>query len=476
MKIYILNFTFIILCFAFTQCENPAQNTSAHPTEAQTDEIVAPTDNSLLKPPHWAKDATIYEVNLRQYTEEQSFKSFIPHISRLKDMGIDILCFMPIYPISDINRDGQIGSYSAISDFTAVNTDVHGDLDDFREMVREIDRAGMKIILDFYPKYTGWDHSWISEYPEYYINELGNKGNPIKAKEGNSLGSSDIAELDYSNLEMQLAIVEEMKWWISTCDVNGFRMHDTENIPIDFWNMCVPELMKTKEVFLMADSESPHLRNVSGFAADSGWELYHLMNEIAAGKKRARDIPTWFNRNKKEYKKGYQIHFTTNYEGNSRSGKGFEQLAKDHEAFAILSATIAGMPMVSSGQEEPIVRKPKRYENDPIDFKNFAMADFYRSLLKLKKKNEALWNGIDGGEAKFIATDNRDIIAYSRKKDGNILLTIINLSGQQHSTEVNTSGLEGAYENVFGSSTTTVSNKSKFNLKPWDYLVLSSVE
>ena len=48
----------------------------------------------------WAEGASIYEVNIRQYTVEGTFKAFEAHIPRLKEMGVDILWLMPITPIS----------------------------------------------------------------------------------------------------------------------------------------------------------------------------------------------------------------------------------------------------------------------------------------------------------------------------------------------------------------------------------------
>jgi len=477
MKKSTLSFILMILCLTFFQCDKPAQESTAAKAEQKSDQAEPPSANELLEPPSWAKDATIYEVNLRQYTEEATFKSFIPHIPRLKDMGIDILWFMPIYPISEVKRKGDLGSYYAVQDFTAVNEEEHGDLDDFKMMVKEIHRAGMKIILDFVPNHTGWDHDWITKHPEYYTkNDKGEIIDPIDPETGKSWGWTDVADLDYSNMEMRSAMIEEMKWWLTACDVDGYRMDVAHGVPIDFWDKCVAELMETKKIFLLAESEVHHLRNQSGFTADYGWSFHHLMNEIADGKKKASDIAPWYTQNRSDYSKGYHIQFTSNHDENSWNGTEFERMAEGHEAFAILAGTLDGMPLVYSGQEEPLKRRLKFFEKDPILFKNFAKADFYRTLLNLKKKNKALWNGKHGGEANFLDTGDEDVLAFSRQKDGDILITIINLSAGQHSIEMNTSGLEGAYENVFGSSTTTVSDKSKFNLKPWDYLVLSSVK
>lgn len=463
----------------FMQCKDSITDhtTSTVVDEAQvSDNASMPGANDLLAPPDWAADATIYEVNLRQYTEEATFKSFLPHIPRLKDMGVDILWFMPIYPISKEKRKGELGSYYAVQDYTAVNEEEHGSLADFKEMVKEIHRAEMKIILDFVPNHTGWDHVWITKHPEYYTkNDKGEIIDPIEPATGKSWGWTDVADLDYNNMEMRKAMTAEMKWWLTECDIDGFRMDVAHGVPTDYWDTCIKELMQTKKVFMLAESEVHHLRNVSGFAADYGWDFHHLMNAIADGTKNATDIETWFADNRKNYQKGYHIHFTSNHDENSWNGTEFERMGDGHKAFSILSATLDGMPLVYSGQEEPLKKRLEFFKKDPIGFKNYAYADFYRALLTLKKKNKALRNGVDGGEVTFLKTNNKDVVAYSREKEGDVIFTIINLSSKQQSIELSTTGLEGAFNNVFGSSTISIASSSKFDLKPWDYLVLDKV-
>ena len=61
--------------------------------------------------PEWSKNANMYEVNVRQYTPEGTFAAFQAHLPRLKEMGVDILWFMPLQPIGEKNRKGELGSY-----------------------------------------------------------------------------------------------------------------------------------------------------------------------------------------------------------------------------------------------------------------------------------------------------------------------------------------------------------------------------
>ena len=84
--------------------------------------------------PEWSQDAIIYEVNVRQYTAEGTFRAFEEHLPRLKEMDVDILWLMPIHPIGIEKRKGSLGSYYSIQDYKAVNPD-YGTMDDLKHLV-----------------------------------------------------------------------------------------------------------------------------------------------------------------------------------------------------------------------------------------------------------------------------------------------------------------------------------------------------
>ena len=69
----------------------------------------------------WSKNANIYEVNIRQYTEEGTINAFRKHLPRLNEMGVDILWLMPVQPIGELNRKGSLGSYYSVKEYKAVN-------------------------------------------------------------------------------------------------------------------------------------------------------------------------------------------------------------------------------------------------------------------------------------------------------------------------------------------------------------------
>ena len=74
-----------------------------------------------LTHPEWSRDATIYQINQRNFTPEGTFRAAEAHLPRLRDLGVDILWLMPVHPIGELNRKGGLGSPYAVKDYLAVN-------------------------------------------------------------------------------------------------------------------------------------------------------------------------------------------------------------------------------------------------------------------------------------------------------------------------------------------------------------------
>ncbi len=92
-----------VMATAATSCCSNAEN-----SETENKPIPATVK------PDWAEGAVIYEVNWRQATDDGKLTTFTSeNLPKLKELGVDILWFMPINPISELKRKGKIGSYYA---------------------------------------------------------------------------------------------------------------------------------------------------------------------------------------------------------------------------------------------------------------------------------------------------------------------------------------------------------------------------
>ncbi len=414
------------IVFCFTACKNEA---GSKKTADGAGTMTAKTGTKDL--PEWAKAATIYEVNLRQYTEEGSFIAFMSHLPRLKRMGVDILWFMPVYPISETKRKGSLGSYYAVTDYAKVNPE-HGTEEDFKKMVDKIHSLGMYIILDFVPNHTGWDSDWIKNNPEWFTQDKdGNVIDPIDPGTGESWGWTDVADLNFDNKEMRAEMIKDMRHWTEKMDVDGFRMDVAHNVPQDFWDEASTALQEKKNVFMLAESEVESHRNSGAFHTTYGWSFHHLLNEIGKGEKKASEIENWVTQDAQKFNKGFHMHFTSNHDENTWSGTVFDRMGDAHKPLAVLCATLQGMPLLYGGQEEPMRKRLKFFEKDAIGFKDYAYEEFYSKLFALKHKNKALWNGDYGDDTPSFFQLDEDVVAYEREKEGDKVFTVINFSKEE---------------------------------------------
>lgn len=447
--------------------------------------------------PDWHKNATIYEVNLRHYTQENTFKSFEAHIPRLKEMGIDILWFMPINPISLKNRKGELGSPYSIGDYYKTNPD-YGTMEDFKSMVKAIHDAGMYIIIDWVPNHTGWDNPWITEHPDWYTQDKdGNIIDPIDYNTGKSWGWTDVADLNFDNAEMRLGMIDALRFWINETGIDGYRMDVAHGVPVDFWAQCADSLYKIKPLFMLSEGEVPDIVNNGTFIADYGWEMHHTLNEIAAfqgasrikganvvqgnikegekqiEKKTALDIDKVLAKKAGQYQKGYQMQFTSNHDENSWADTEFASMGEGHKAFAVLTATFNGFPLIYTGQESAMDKKLEFFKKDDVPWGDFKYAPFYKTLFDLKHRNKALWNGEYGGVLAKINTGNdENIYAFTREKDGDKVVVIINLSSKVQKGKV--SSIQGTFTEVFSDSKKEFGVEESIELQPWQYFVYSN--
>lgn len=418
---------------------------SAACTQPSTLEAVAPV--SKVEHPEWSKNATIYEVNVRQYTPEGTFNAFSQHLPRLKEMGVDILWFMPIHPIGKINRketESSIGSYYSVQNYKAVSSD-YGTEEDFRRMVEQAHGLGMKVILDWVPNHTAWDNPWTENKDWYVLNEEGDFIPPL------GTDWTDVIQLDYTNEKMRSAMIDAMKYWVAEFGVDGYRCDVAGKVPTDFWVRAHAELDEVKDIFMLAEDGEPELL-IEAFDMNYAWEYAHIIREIAKGAITFDRLDSLLAEDAKKFPdSSYRMYFTSNHDENSWNGTDIEMYGDNFQNFAVLSATIDGMPLVYSGQEAVLDKQLLFFEKDEIEWKDYALVDFYTDLLALNKRNEALWNGAYGANPIRISSP-KGTYAFQRNKD--YFGMYVGLNNTQMTQEISFPLEAGTTYNIYGMETT----------------------
>ena len=364
----------------------------------------------------------IYEVNIRQYTKEGTFKAFAKHLPRLQKMGVQTIWFMPIQPISKFGRKGSLGSYYAVASYTDINPEF-GTLADFNATVNQAHALGMKVLIDYVPNHSGADHPWLTTHPDFY--ETDSTGKPTYTADW-----SDTRELNFNNLVMQDSMINTMKYWLNATKIDGFRVDVAWGVPYSFWDKCIPALKKIRNIYLLAEADDAKLHE-RGFDATYSWKEFHVLNEIAAGKKNILTLDTVLRNIEKDFMKGAQrLYFTSNHDENSWNKADYATMpGAIHAPFAVFTQTYdRTMPLIYSGQEEPVLRPLAFFEKDSIEFNKYERANFYTTLLKLRKSNSAFADNANFKRLKVNLPEK--IMAYERSNGRDKVVVVLNLSNQ----------------------------------------------
>jgi glycosidase len=422
--------SFLAATLALAACAAP----NAAPAGSATGATPAPVAAARLAPsadpsfhPAWSRSAVMYEVNVRQYTPEGTLAALQRHLPRLKALGVDVLWLMPVQPIGVKNRKGSLGSYYSISDYTAVNPE-YGTAADFRRFVDEAHRLGMRVVLDWVANHTAFDHRWITAHPDWYVHRADGTISNARDNEGRETDWTDVAELDYGQPAMRQAMIGDMRWWLDSMRIDGFRCDVAGGVPMEFWMQARAALKAVRpDLFLLAEAEDPAMH--AAFDATYGWELHHLLNDIAQGKKGTGELEPYFARQEQRFGRGaYRMYFTSNHDENSWNGSEFERMGADHLPAFVLSATAENsMPLLYTGQEASMRKRLRFFDKDTVDWSGPSLAGFYSAMFRLRHTQPALANGPWGAPQATLRTDGGDrVFAFTRTEGSNTVLVAVN--------------------------------------------------
>lgn len=430
--------------------------------------------------PDWLKNAVIYEVNLRQGTPQRNLAGMEAQLPRLRDLGVDVLWLMPIHPISSLNRKGTMGSYYAVADYKGVNPEF-GTLDDMKRFVKSAHALGMKVIIDEVCNHSGCDNPWTTAHPDFYArNDKGEMYGPFDW--------TDTYKLDYSNPALRAAMLDALRFWVEEADIDGYRFDVAMEVPTDFWEEARAALDSIKPVFMLAEASKPEL-TLRAFDADYNWPMKDVFNAIAASKGvnayaaakghrypslDALAIDSLLELQARQYPKGaLNMQMITNHDLNSWEGTEFDRLGPATGAFAVLSYTLPGIPMLYTGQEVGFNHPFEFFEPDTVqpDYRGNEFTTFYETLNALRHRNPALWSDMRTAPMTRYATTVPDVYIFSREREGARVLVAVNLGDTD--ARVDYTGAAPAQEGLVNLFTGAPDLLPEL-LRPWEYKVFTT--
>nr|WP_277626215.1 alpha-amylase family glycosyl hydrolase [Arsenicicoccus piscis] len=427
----------------------------------------APAPETRIEHPEWSVNATIYQINTRQFTPEGTFRAATEHLPRLKDLGVTILWLMPIHPIGVENRKGGLGSPYAVRDYYGVNEEF-GTLEDLKAFVDAAHEQGFKVILDWVANHTAWDNVLVTEHPEWYARDYKGDFSPTPWWDWD-----DIIDLDYSSRDLREYMTRAMRYWVEDVDVDGFRCDVAGFVPTDFWDQVRAELDTVKPVFMLAEWEARDLHEAA-FDMTYAWSWNDTLHKIAHGKAGVDALRVYYAWDAKAYQRdSIRMLFVSNHDKNAWEGTEYEQFGPALDAAIVLSVVSKGMPLVHNGQEAGLDKRLKFFDKDPIEWQAHPMGDFYRRLIDLRTRTTALWSGKHGAPMVNVpSTDNDSLLVFVRQDEATKVFAAFNLTPETVSGTLQESLFPGRYTDFTTGETVTLDDGHELTMEPWSYLLL----
>ena len=374
----------------------------------------------------WIKSGVIYEVNPRSFSAAGDFRGIEQRLDYLKDLGITILWIMPIHPVGQAKKKGSIGSAYAVQDYYAINPS-YGTKDDFKHLVNEAHKRGLKIIIDIVANHTAWD-SVLMKHPEFYKKDA--QGNIVPPNPD----WSDVAGLDYRNPQLRVYMTDMLKYWLKEFDLDGFRCDVAGEVPTDFWENARAELTKIKpDIIMIAEANKPELLT-KAFDLDYAWPFHSMMtNVLENGAPAQAIIFNWQMQRERYPKNALEMRFSDNHDESRAIARFGERGAL---AASTLVFTMDGVPMLYNGMEVGDTTEsgaPALFEKLPVFWQiserrsNFL--PFYKQLIAIRRAHPALQQG----ETSWVGNAAPDrVLTFFRRGAGEEYFVAINVSNQPY--------------------------------------------
>jgi cyclomaltodextrinase len=388
----------------------------------------------------WVRDGVVYEIYPRAFSPQGNLNGITARLDDLNDLGVNILWLMPIHPIGQEKKKGTIGSPYAVRDYYGINPD-YGTKEDFKKLINEAHRRGMKVIIDIVANHTSWD-SVMMKWPDFY--EHDNSGHITYPHDW-----SDVAELNYGNPQLRRYMTDMLKYWIREFDLDGFRCDVAEEVPTDFWENARAELDQIKpDIVMLAEGHKAELL-LKAFDFDYSWPLHSALTNVEQGRDRASDLRSEWNKEFREWPRGsLHMRFSDNHDERRAIARFGEPGAL---AASALMFTLDGVPLLYNGMEVGDTTEsgaPALFEKLPIFWpiaeRRPEFPRFYKQIIALRRSSGALRRGA----LEWLRnSDESRVLTFIRRTPDEEMLVAINFSNRPFFGSVEAGGPAG-FEDV----------------------------
>lgn len=333
------------------------------------------------------EDVVMYQVNPRVFAPSSSFNAIGGYLDSICRLGVNVVWFMPI---NEVGREKSVNSPYCVKDYKSVNPEF-GTLDEFRDLVDACHKKGLHVIIDWVANHTSWDNAWIYNKEWYTQDEEGNIVSPANT------GWKDVADLNFDNKEMRLAMIDAMKFWVDSIGVDGFRCDAADFVPFDFWKQAIDSLRATphRPLLLLAEGKrKDHF--TAGFDMNYAWDFLEGVRNVFV---KDSCVTTLLDIAYAEYDTipagKVKLRFITNHDEMAKMSP-VKELGGERGAMAafVLSSYLQGGALIYSSQEVAFPERVDFFHYCHIDWNaDNAIRTEYEILMRLYNDYPAIRKG-----------------------------------------------------------------------------------
>jgi glycosidase len=409
-----------------------------------------------------SQNATIYQVNMRGFSQAGDFNGVRARLDSIKALGVNVVYLLPIYPIG---QERAVDSPFAVRDYTAVNPEF-GTLADLRTLVDAAHARGMAVMLDWVGNHTSWDHPWVKAHPDWYVHDAnGNIVTPTPEWK-------DIAQLNFQNPQLRAAMISALRYWVYAANIDGYRFDYADGPTQAFFTEALANLrtIPGHKLLFLAEGDKKKYYFEAGFQLAYDFPFSKLMRQEILGK--GRSVKLLDSLNAAAYRgappTARMVRYTSNHDINSSEGPPQELFNGERGAMAVfvVAAYLQAVPMIYNGQEVGYAeRVPFMGPRRPINWTpKPAVTREYKQLIRLRNGSAALRNG----QLATYSTD--DVCAFTKTLGAEQLLVMTNLRDRAVTYQLPASLDNITWQNALPGP--AAATGGRFTLQPFQYLVL----
>ncbi|MBT0586474.1 alpha-amylase [Alteromonas sp. SM 2104] len=457
----------VVVCLTLVLIAGCAQRTASSDTAADRKSDFTPQPYVQFEHADWTKNASIYQLNTRQFTPQGTFNAASEKLHDIKAMGFDVIWLMPIHPIGEEKRKGKLGSPYAVKDYFGVNPEF-GTEQDFRDFVNRAHQLGLKVILDWVANHTAWDNPLRYSHPHWYEKDHNGDFRPTPWWDW-----SDIIDLDYSQVGVREYMSEALQYWVREFDIDGYRCDVAGFVPLDFWEAARADLNKIKPVFMLAEWESRDL-HANAFDMTYAWSWEQAVHHVIQHQGDMHKLFVYYSWNESAFPDdALRMTFITNHDINSWDGTVFERYGEGTEAALVLSIVGEGLPLAYNGLEAGNAKRLAFFERDPIEWQPHRFRDVLTRYNGLLESNTALWHGKHGAHMLRVYNSAPDsVFSFVRQNAQNKVFALFNFTETPKTVTFDGTLHPGSYVDFDSDVSVNIAPESEITLPAWGYRVL----